>query len=872
MKNWKAVVIACLAFMAIGAQAQTVKMSVNDGWHFTLGDKQEYSQANFNDNEWQSINLPHTWNTDAYVVANYHRGTGWYRRSLTLPRDLQDKHLYLYFEGASKAATLYINGQLVGEHPGGYTAFSYDITPYINASGTNSLAVKVDNTRQDIVPISADFTFFGGIYRDVWLLATGDIHLDHSNLASDGVFVSTPQVSDQQATVQVKGKISNFSGRKADVEIQADIYTPSGQLVQSVKKALTLKEQQQGFELLSKPVASPILWTPETPNLYKVVTTVRDKKSHEVLDEREVMTGFRWFSFDADKGFFLNGKPYKLHGMCRHQDQKPIGPAMSDETHRRDMILMKEMGTNFIRISHYPQDPAILEMCDRLGLLVWEEIPIVNLVPDTPGFNENAELNLREMIHQHYNHPSVILWGYMNEVLLMTMRGPEAEQQAAIDRVLKLAEQLEQVLHEEDATRLSTMAFHGSDAYNSTGIADITQVVGWNIYNGWYGANMQDFDTFMEKQHTEHPTHPIIVSEYGAGSDKRIHSLQPKAFDFSTEYQQLFLEHYVPVIENTPYLTGGTHWNFIDFSSASRNESMPRINNKGLVRADRTPKDVFYYYKATWRTDIPVLHIASNDWNQRVAIVADGQTAIQPVKVYTNLDEVELFIDGKSLGKQRVENHHAIFQVPLSGDQPLLLAQGNWQGKQVQDALRLKFKTIPAHLNAQNIEGVELAINVGSNCFFTSDESNLTWVPDQAYTEGGWGYLGGKERSSQTEIKNTTDGPLYQTQRTDLEGYRFDVPQGTYEVELLLADLSQADAYSAYLLGRSTGSGQAESIFTVTIGDKVLETISSQSMKGSFNAQRHKFIVKNTTDHLEVCFDALSGSTYLNGIKLRKID
>ena len=339
------------------------------------------------------------------------------------------------------------------------------------------------------------------------------------------------------------------------------------------------------------------------------------------------------------------------------------------------------MGANFIRISHYPQDDALLEMCDKLGMLAWEEIPIIDIVPDTPGYGDNCERNLREMIRQHYNHPSIITWGYMNEILLVTQRKykTEAELKPVLERTLALANRLERVLKEEDSTRISTMAFHGSNSYNETGLSKITDIVGWNLYQGWYGGDLTGFEKFLAQQHQNHPTHPMIVSEYGAGSDKRLHSLHPRAFDFSIEYQQKYLEHYLPVLEDTPYICGGTHWNFIDFSSALRDESMPRINNKGLVYADRTPKDVYHYYQAAWRKDIPVLHIASRDWTDRAGVQQGNAPVYLPVKIYTNLSEVELFIDGISLGKQKTENYTGTFEVPFSNRNPFLFAQGNYQ-------------------------------------------------------------------------------------------------------------------------------------------------------------------------------------------------
>lgn len=571
----------------------------------------------------------------------------------------------------------------------------------------------MDNARQDIAPISGDFTFFGGIYRDVWLTAVPNQHFNLTNHSSDGLFISTPQVSEERGIISIRGEVKNDAKEKATLELTHTIYRPDGTLLQTLKKNIQLKAgETYAFSNEATPVLKPELWTPETPRLYRVETTLRNRKTKTLLDQSNHYTAFRWFRFDGDEGFFLNGKPYKLRGICRHQDQKPIGPALTDEMHRRDFLLMKEMGANFIRISHYPQDDALLEMCDKLGMLAWEEIPIIDIVPNTPGYGDNCERNLREMIRQHYNHPSIITWGYMNEILLVTQRKykTEAELKPVLERTLALTNRLERVLKEEDSTRISTMAFHGSNSYNETGLSKITDIVGWNLYQGWYGGDLTGFEKFLAQQHQNHPTHPMIVSEYGAGSDKRLHSLHPRAFDFSIEYQQKYLEHYLPVLEDTPYICGGTHWNFIDFSSALRDESMPRINNKGLVYADRTPKDVYHYYQAAWRKDIPVLHIASRDWTDRAGVQQGNAPVYLPVKIYTNLSEVELFIDGISLGKQKTENYTTTFEVPFSNRNPFLFAQGNYQGKTVQDGLRINFTPIPACLDANNLKGLNLLL------------------------------------------------------------------------------------------------------------------------------------------------------------------
>ncbi|MCC8188718.1 MAG: DUF4982 domain-containing protein [Bacteroides sp.] len=863
----------------ISLHAQREVSTFNDGWRFLRSDTAEVMNVSYNDSAWERISLPHSWNTDAYTEKAYYQGKAWYRKQFTLPAAYQDKQLYLKFEAASKAATIYINGQRVGEHRGGYTAFTLDITPYCSTSTPHTIAVCVDNSRQDIPPISGDFTFFGGIYRDVWLIAVPRQHFDLLNLGSDGIFLHTPRVSAEKSTVAVRSEIRNTASTGKKVEIQHRLLAPDGSVLHTLSRKVQLEaDGAYSYEDTFPEVVSPLLWTPETPHLYQVESLLKDTKTGEVTDRLSHYTGFRWFSFDGKEGFFLNGMPYKLNGVCRHQDQKPIGPALSDEMHRRDMLLIKEMGANFIRISHYPQDPAILEQCDKLGLLVWEEIPVIDIVPDTEGYGDACEQNLREMIRQHYNHPSVISWGYMNEILLVTQRRYQTEEELkpVLERTLALANRLEKALKEEDPYRVSSMAFHGSNSYNEYGLGDITDVVGWNLYQGWYGGEFSGFDRFLAEQHQRYPDHPIIVSEYGANSDRRVHSLEPRRFDFSMEYQQLYLEHYLPVIAREPYIAGGTHWNFIDFSSALRDESMPRINSKGLVYANRTPKDVYYYFQAMFRKDIPVLHIASRDWYKRSGIQEGTNEVIQPVKIYTNLPEVELFVNGVSIGNKGTVNCTAVFDVPFrKGDNFPRAVSATPTGEATEDGMQIRFTPVPDRLTAENIRDVELAVNTGSHCFYTGEESGLTWLPDRPYTPGGWGYLEHPEaevRDTQTEIRGTLDNPLFQTLRIHPGGYRFDVPQGMYEVELLFADIFRQREQLAYQLGGASQTEEQSNVFDIRINDRCVEKAFSPSQVGGhFHALRKHYLVYCGDGKLEITLPAIQGVSLLNGIKIRKL-
>lgn len=839
-------------FVVTSLQAQREMKTINDNWEFRKSI----------DESWESVNLPHTFNIDAYQQRNYYQGKEFYRRTLVLPEIVAERRYYMKIDAASKAANIRVNGKEVGSHVGGYTACIVDITEYIRKE--NLIEITVDNGRKDITPISADFTFWGGIYRDVWLISTPKQHFNMSNMGSDGIFISTPVVNEKRGVLKVKCEVTNDSHESSILEVRSAIYSPQGKLLQTIKQKQKLKSGETYiFENTSGAIESPDLWSPETPSLYLVKTTLVDPKSGKLLDEKNHKVGFRWFTFDGSKGFFLNGKSYKLRGLNRHQDQAPAGVALDDEAHRRDIFLMKELGCNFIRISHFPQDDAILEMCDELGLLAWEEIPIINIVPNTPGYDDNCEYNLREMIRQHYNHSSVITWGYMNEILLTAPSIGKPEWLACKERTVNLAQRLEAVLKEEDPGRASVMAFNMTNLYNEIGL-NLVDVVGWNLYHGWYVDKLKDFNAWCEDQHRRYPDQPMIISEWGAGSDKRLHSTQGRAFDFSIEYQQTYIEHYLPFIENTEWISGCAYWNFIDFNVAARQESMPRVNNKGLAYNNRIWKDVAYYFKAMWRKDIPVIRIASRDWEMRTGEINKPQS----IKIYSNMPEVELFINGQSIGCQKIANCHTVFNVILPEGISVLMAQGIKNGKTVQDAMTIQFKSLP------NIaEGDELAINVGSNCYFTSDISNLTWLPDQPYTAGGWGYIGGKAHSTTSEIYNTLDGPIYQTWREGNWSYKIDAPIGEYEIELLIADVTKPAAQLANLLNKNKEEKHSgETRFHISICGKQVETNFSPIDGGKHRtAFKRRYIIRNEHDHIVISAGAVKGEPFLAGIKVRKL-
>ncbi|MDB5012182.1 MAG: hypothetical protein JWQ25_384, partial [Daejeonella sp.] len=517
------------------AQDGRTVISINQGWSFTKG------KYNFSANPsviWEKVSIPHTWNaldvTDD--ESDYHRGTCWYKKNLSIDKSLKGKNLFLFFEGVNQHAEVYINGKKAGSHIGGYTRFSVQIDQFIDfAEGSqNTVVVKVDNSfNENLPPLTADFTFFGGIYRDVYLIVNNPVHFNLKNGAA-GVFITTPLVNTKEAAVSIKSEIVNSSGFKKMLIVHTVIKSREGKIIAEKQSNVSLKpgEEQVIYQLINK-IGSPELWTPENPYLYTVVTQIKDAKTGLLVDELINPLGFRWFRFDAAKGFFLNDKPYKLIGTSRHQDFKGLGNALTDVYHTNDVNLLKEMGANFLRVAHYPQDPAVLEACDRLGILAAVEIPVVNAITESEEFYQNCKFMQVEMIRQNFNHPSVIIWGYMNEVLLRPkFSGQPERQKEYFAHITQLAEQLDALTRKEDPSRYTMMAHHGDfNRYKQTRLIDIPMLVGWNLYQGWYSGSVQGFGEFLDRYHQEFPDKPVMVTEYGADADPRIRSLNPERFD-----------------------------------------------------------------------------------------------------------------------------------------------------------------------------------------------------------------------------------------------------------------------------------------------------------------------------------------------------
>ncbi len=864
----KLTLVIHLLLLGIGL-AQVKKQSINDHWKFQKG-ALDTTKLALNSPNALIVNLPHTWN-DKDVLADgtrgYYRGEGWYFKKMDLVPNTEEKNYYLHFEGANQFTEVFINGEKAGQHTGGYLAFTIDITQFLKSDG-NEILVKVDNSpNPDIPPLSADFTFFGGLYRDVFLLETSKVQFNLGDYGSNGIFVSTPEVSEKSATILIHGSLLNSLKSSEKITLVTKILNNKGMIVHSQSKRILLKPGVFEFKIEAN-LNEPNLWSPEMPYLYTSEFTIQ--KGEQVLDEMAIPLGIRSFYFDPDQGFFLNNKPLKLLGANRHQDYYGDGNAISDDVHRNDLRILKKMGANFLRLAHYPQDPAILEEADKLGILVWEEIPLVNEVTLNGEHNENSEIMLKEMIRQHYNHPSIILWGYMNEIYWAHRFLDEQVVEEHTKATVELAKHLEKITRVEDPYRYTAMALHNYPLYEISGLDQIPQVVGWNLYHGWYYDDFEDFGAFLDQQHKKYPERIHVISEYGAGSDIRLHSLNPERFDFTMEGQKRMLESYMKQIKERPYIAGATVWNLIDFNSERRVDTQPHWNQKGLMTSTRVPKDPFYWYQANL-VKTPFIKIAETNWTVR-EIHVKGDETTSPVDIYTNQEQVELVLNGTSLGKMDVNNYKATFDVLFIEGDNLLEARSSG----IKDNLNISFKGVPHSLKDK--DHLDIAINAGSNHSFFDTKGSSTWLVDKAYEHASWGYIGGeplyiaKKIGTKEDIQTINEfTPLYQTMREGVEEYVFDVQDGWYEIELLFVEPYPKSRRFVDGVESPYHEGGIR-IFDVLINNiPFIERLDLLKYYGYNYPLRKKMEVKTTDGKgIRIKFNPIIGKPIVSGVKLRR--
>ena len=881
--------IFIMLFVVGWAQAQQrVVYTINDGWKFTKGSPFEAQLNNCDDSSWETVNIPHTWNDkDADdETPGFYRGPAWYRKQLFVDKSQEGRQAVIYFEGANQEVQLYLNGQFVGEHKGGYTRFCFDITSKLRYGQENLLAICVNNAyNPNIPPLSADFTFFGGIYRDVYLQFMNPVHIATNDYASSGVYIRTPEVNNSAASVEITTLLTNNTLQPAEIRVENVICDADGKEVKKTHAEIKLASGETKTDISKKiKIDSPRLWDIDDPYRYMVYTRILDKKKGTLLDEVVNPLGLRWFKFDSEKGFFLNGKGRKLIGTARHQDYFQKGNALRDELHVQDVLLLKEMGGNFLRVSHYPQDPVIMEMCDKLGIVTSVEIPVVNAVTETEEFLQNSVEMAKEMVRQDFNRPSVMIWGYMNEIFL---RRPYTEGKQLEDYYRfteKVARALEATIREEDPSRYTMMAYHNMPQYyEDAHLTEIPMIQGWNLYQGWYEPDINEFQRLLDRAHKVYKGKVLMVTEYGPGVDPGLHSYQPERFDFSQEYGLVYHKHYLREMMKRPFIAGSSLWNLNDFYSESRVDAVPHVNNKGVVGLNREKKDVYWFYK-TALSRRPILVIGNREWKSRGGVVNTAQKeCIQSVPVFSNAEEVELFVNNKSLGKKKVEDNYALFDVPFVGGENLLEAVAVAGDSKLRDMLRIQFRLVGSQLKDEAIPFTEINVMLGSPRYFEDRIANVAWIPEQEYKPGSWGFVGGTSYRRKTgfgsmlgsdiDILGTDMNPIFQTQRVGIKSFKADVPNGEYSVYLYWAELESDKEREALVYNLGADSEQTfagNRSFGISMnGTTVLDDFNIARDYGYARAVIKKFVVTvKDGKGLSVDFHKKEGEPILNAIRI----
>lgn len=657
------------------AERKTLPLMVD--WKFEKGPVDGAAADGFNDGSWQTVTLPHTWNIeDGSDGGTYYQGDGWYRRRFDVPNDWKGKRIFLQFDGANRSAEVFLNEQRIGLHRGGFARFRFDITAAVKSKGENLLAVRVNNAANDnMIPVSADYTFFGGLYRAVSLVAVDPVHIDLLDHASPGIFVQQTHVTADRAELDLRVRLANDLDGPADLHVRTTIFDAAGKSVASIERAASLPAAERGEIRARVLLDKPHLWNAQAdPYLYQVRSDVM--MAGVVRDSVMIPLGLRFFSVDPSRGFFLNGRYLDLRGANRHQERAGKGWAVGDADEDEDMEIIEEMGCTFVRQSHYQQSQHWNDLGDRRGMIMWAELAYVNDARDNPEFFENAKEQLRELIRQNHHHPAICFWSIGNETFVRDKKVIPADTN---DRLLRA---LASIVREEDPTRLSTYASNGDVGEPRAGIPD---VLGFNHYFGWYHGAPEEFATWLDGQHADRPDLRIGMSEYGAGANIAQHddpSRKPTASSpfHPEEWQATYHEVYWQALEKRPWAWCKLIWVMYDFASDGRNEGgTPGRNDKGVVTTDRkTRKDAFYWYQANWGSK-PMLHLTSKRFTERTQ-------AKTTVKVYSNLDTVEVRVNGVSLGTKTSSNKIFLWpDVTLKQGNNQIEARSSKEGKELTD-------------------------------------------------------------------------------------------------------------------------------------------------------------------------------------------
>lgn len=582
-----------------------------------------------NGNEFEMVSLPHTWNNldDQDGGGDYWRGEGIYK--ITLPDYHESKRQYIEFRGANHVATVYCNGTELGVHKGGFSTFRFELTDTMK-KGENEVTVVVSNEECDVYPQQADFTFYGGLYREVRFIEVENSHFDLKKTGTSGVFV-TPHVSG-------KIRIDSFISNAEDCEVRCRVKDGDGKIIS--ENTVTAEEHTVSTLVVKKPV----LWNGlKNPYCYTAELTLL--KDCEEVDQVTELFGIRSFHVNPEDGFYLNGVRTPLHGVSRHQDRENMGWAITHKEHEEDIEIIKELGANTLRLAHYQHDQYFYELCDKTGFVLWAEIPFITAYRPGKDAYDNTISQMTELIAQNYNHPSICFWGISNEISVTC----ESEE------LYKNLCDLQALCKKMDPSRLTTMAQVSMLSMESDH-NDITDVLSYNHYFGWYMGDVSENGPWLDEFHKLYPDRCLGVSEYGAEANLALHSAAPEGHDYSEEYQAYYHHEMLKIFEKRPYLWSTHVWNMFDFAADGRDEGGCKgRNNKGLVTYDRkTRKDSYYIYQAYW-AEKPMVHICGRRFYDR----AENE---RNIIVYTNCPEVSLYVNGGFVETKEVKDHAVVFE------------------------------------------------------------------------------------------------------------------------------------------------------------------------------------------------------------------
>jgi beta-galactosidase len=675
--------------LATFSAAARESLTLDSSWQFKQGEVSGAQNPELNAADWQSISIPHCWGWQAAQAGkDYYRGPGWYRRELDVSPEI-GKRFFLRFEAASLVAQVYLNSKLLGEHRGGFGAFCFEITTNLSASGKNLLAVRVSNEKfSDVAPLSGGFGMYGGLYRPVHLITTTAVCFTPADHASPGAAWLQTSVSATQAVLDVTAEISNsttngrpfalYLGKKAaggHFTLVAKVLDADGQPIASTEEPIILAQRVTEPFNLRVVMANPHLWDGrKDPYLYRAVVELRSADG--IVDAVEQPLGLRFFHVDPELGFFLNGRPYHLHGVAKHQDRWDKGWAVSEADLDEDMALIKEIGATVVRCAYYQHSDYFYSLCDHAGILVWAELPQVDQVGKTPEFAETARNQLLDLIRQNISHPSIFTWSLYNEV-----RPGSADPHR----------ELNNLAHGEDPTRPTI----GATSHATwPQMNKITDILGWNTYPGWYNPFGELSDTaFWQDYRASSRNGGVCISEYGAGANPDQHEENPRQPDPESqwhpeEWQCIVHEAAWKQFKSNPFIWGTFVWNMFDFTVPNWHQGgNPGRNDKGLVTFDRKlKKDAFYFYKANW-SDEPVLYIAGRRFIEHTNAVTD-------VKIYSNAAKVQLSLNGIPQGGQG-DGTNGVFlwrNIRLQPGENRVEARAVKDGRDLQDACAWAFR------------------------------------------------------------------------------------------------------------------------------------------------------------------------------------